>query len=85
MKKVVQVVETGKSVWEALMGKRVLLMANYFYEGDLVGVNDDSVLLENPIIVYSANDFQKYSDSAKLPCKELYVLKSQVEAFFEKG
>ena len=55
MKKLVEVSDEGL---EGLIGERVtLLCVNYFYTGDLVGVNDTCVLLENPAIVYETGDW----------------------------
>jgi hypothetical protein len=68
----------------ALLGKNVLLMcANYFYSGKLIGVNDTCVKLEDPSIVYdtgSANQGTK-QDAEKMAVREWYVSRAAIESF----
>ena len=67
----------------ALIGQRVLILcANYFYEGDLVGVNDDCVLLEDVGIVYLTGPWNEkaWQDRQQLP-GEHYVMKQSIESF----
>jgi len=69
----------------ALLGKRVLLMClNYFYEGDLVGVNDTCVLLEDAGIVYETGKWSEksWADRQQLPGPH-YVQISAIESFCE--
>jgi hypothetical protein len=81
MKKIVEEIE-GEGL-EKLLGQKVLLMcANYFYTGTLIGVNDTCVLIKDASIVYETGpwtdklykDFQKISD-------EWYVQRSFIESF----
>ena len=84
MKKLVSVAEVEGEGLIALMGERVLLLcANYFYEGKLVGVNDTCVLLEDASIVYETGAWNKkgYGDQQKLPGKAWYVKISAIESF----
>ncbi len=68
----------------ALMGERVLLMcANYFYTGILIGVNDSFVELEDPAIVYETGQWsnKEFKDEQPLHCKTFYVQTRAIEAF----
>lgn len=68
----------------SLLGKRVLLMcAGYFYEGELIGVNDSCVKLKDPGIVYETGPFSesKYKDLQKLHVDEWYVSTNLIESF----
>ena len=85
MKKIVTVSEVEGEGFVALLGKRVTLFCmNYIYTGDLVGVNDTCVLLENPAIVYETGPFntKEWKDAQKLP-NNLYVQMAAVESFGE--
>lgn len=69
---------------EKLLGERVLLLcANYFYSGKLIGVNDDCVLLEDPAIVYETGAWteKKLTDEQPLYSKTWYVQRSFIESF----
>lgn len=84
MKKLVEVREVGGEGLMALMGQRVLLMcANYFYCGKLVGVNADFVQLEDPSIVYETGkwDSGNYTDCQRLHAKLWYVKTAAIESF----
>ena len=84
MKKLVTTTEVEGEGLLALMGERVLLMcANYFYTGKLVGVNADFVQLEDPAIVYETGPWTsaKYQDEQKLHTKVFYVRTPAIEAF----
>ena len=81
MKKIVEVDEKGL---ESLLGERVLLMcANYFYTGKLVGVNSTFVVLEEPAIVYETGEFytKNFKDEQKLHVKVWYVQTQAIESF----
>ena len=81
MKKIVEVDEKGL---ESLIGERVLLMcANYFYSGRLIGVNSTFVLLEDPAIVYETGPFndKKFKDEQPLHVKLWYVQTAAIESF----
>jgi hypothetical protein len=67
----------------SLIGKRVTLFCmNYIYTGDLNGVNDVQVKLDNPAIVYETGDFKSstWKDVQSLPAS-IYVRLSAVEAY----
>ena len=84
MKKLVSVTEVEGAGLESLLGERVLLMcANYFYTGKLVGVNESCVELEDPAIVYQTGEWSAnaYSDEQKLHTKTFYVSTAAIEAF----
>jgi hypothetical protein len=84
MKKLVTVEEVQGEGLEALMGENVLLMcANYFYTGKLVGVNTDFVKLEKPSIVYETGAWSTdgYQDSQRLNADEWYVTRSAIESY----
>ena len=83
MKRIVEEVSGEGLV--ALLGKRVTFFClNYIYTGDLVGVNDTDVLLENPAIVYETGAFDKptWTDAQNLP-HDLYVRVSAIESYGE--
>lgn len=84
MKKLVSVQEVEGEGLTALLGEKVLLMcANYFYTGKLVGVNADCVLLEEPSIVYLTGTWsdKTYADTQKLHAKQWYVATQMIESF----
>jgi len=84
MKKLVSVTEVEGAGLEALLGERVLLMcANYFYTGKLVGVNESCVELEDPAIVYETGQWtaKTYQDEQKLHVKTWYVQTAAIESF----
>jgi hypothetical protein len=69
-----------------LAGKNVLLLcANYFYTGKLMGINDTCVLLEDASIVYETGDWlaKEFKDAQKLP-KPIYVQTASIESFMER-
>jgi hypothetical protein len=83
MKKLVKVEEVEAAGLMGLLGKRVTLFClNYFYTGDLVGVNDNFVLLENAAIVYETGPFSEktWKDAQALP-QPVYVMLRCVESF----
>ena len=84
MKKPVQLIEDDNEGLVLLMNEKVTLMClNYFYTGELVGVNDTCVKLKNPSIVYSTGDWsdKDWSDVQKLPTDTLYVQTQSIESF----
>jgi len=84
MKKLVSVTEVEGAGLESLLGERVLLLcANYFYTGKLVGVNETCVELEDPAIVYETGQWstKAYQDEQKLHTKTFYVSTASIEAF----
>jgi len=85
MKKLVKVEEVEQEGLIGLMGKRVTLYClNYIYTGDLVGVNDKYVKLENAGIVYNTGSHgdKDWEDYQKLP-NDWYVQNSAIESFGE--
>ena len=83
MKKLVNVQEVEGEGLIALLGERVILFCmNYFYAGTLVGVNTDTVLLEDGGVVYETGAFsdKAWKDLQKIP-GPLYVRVSAIEAF----
>ena len=83
MKKII-IEESGEGLLK-LLGKRVTLFcANYIYTGDLVGVNDTCVLLNNAGIVYETGSFNdsNWKDMQKLP-HDWYVSTISIESFGE--
>lgn len=84
MKKLVSVTEVDGEGLLSLLGEKVLLLcANYFYTGKLIGVNETCVQLESPEIVYQTGDWKaaKYADAQSLNMKTLYVQVGAIEAF----
>ena len=80
MRKLIEVTDEGL---EGLLGETVTLFCmNYFYTGELVGVNDSCVKLDNPKIVYETGEWSSkdWSDAQSLP-NSLYVQVSSIEAF----
>ena len=66
-----------------LLGKRVTLFCGvYIYTGNLVGVNDTCVKLEDAGIVYETGAFTdtKWKDCQKLP-NDWYVSRGAIESF----
>ena len=83
MKKLVSVQEVENEGFMALIGQRVTIFCmNYIYTGDLVGVNDTCVLLDNPAIVYETGAFsaENWKDAQKLP-NSLYIQMGAIESF----
>ena len=80
MKKIVEVSDEGL---EGLLGETVTLFCmNYFYTGELVGVNTSCVRLDNPRIIYETGEWSNkdWSDAQSLP-GSLYVQISAIESF----
>ena len=85
MKKLVAVQDVDNEGFMALIGKRITCFCmNYIYTGDLTGVNDTCILLENPSIVYETGSFdtKTWKDAQKLP-NSLYLQTTAIEAFGE--
>jgi hypothetical protein len=83
MKKIMNVAEVDGEGLLALLGERVTLFClNYIYTGNLVGVNDACVLLENAGIVYETGPFddKDWKDYQRLP-GPWYVQTSAIESF----
>ncbi len=83
MKKLIKVEEVENEGLMGLMGQRVTLFCQiYIYTGDLVGINDDFLKLENAGIVYDTGKFtdKEWKDYQSLP-HNTYVMKNAVESF----
>ena len=84
MKVIREAVEVKDEGLEALMGQEVLVMcANYFYAGRLVGVNATCIKLAEPKIVYETGAFSSkgYTDAQALPTPHWYVQVALIESF----
>lgn len=69
MKKLVQVQEVEGQGLEALLGQKVTFFCmNYFYCGELIGVNEHDILLKNAYLVYETGSFTEsgFKDAQKL-------------------
>jgi len=85
-KPMAEVIEVPDEGLVSLLGRAVLLMcANYFYTGKLVGVNDTCVELEDPAIVYETGTWDKdeWADAQKLRAKVWYVQVTSIESYGE--
>jgi hypothetical protein len=83
MKKIVSVQEVDGEGLVGLMGQRVTLFcANYIYTGNLTGVNDTCVLLEDAGIVYETGSFSEknWKDYQRVADK-IYVTTQSIEMF----
>ena len=83
MKKIVSVQEVDGEGLVGLMGQRVTLFcANYIYTGNLTGVNDTCVLLEDAGIVYETGSFteKNWKDYQRVANK-IYVTTHSIEMF----
>ena len=83
MKKIVSVQEVDGEGLVGLMGQRVTLFcANYIYTGNLTGVNDTCVLLEDAGIVYETGSFteKNWKDYQRVADK-IYVTTQSIEMF----
>jgi hypothetical protein len=68
----------------SLLGESVLLMcANYFYTGTLVGVNETCVKIDNPSIVYNTGEWSadSWADVQRMNVGTLYVQIAAIESF----
>lgn len=87
MKTIKVIEEKENEGFVSLLGKRaVFYCLNYIYAGDVVGVNDTYVKLENAYIVYETGDHsaKEWKDAQKLPSPR-YVMVSAIESFEETG
>lgn len=83
MKKLQTVIEVEGEGLLALIGQRITLFcANYIYTGNLAGVNESCVLLEDAAIVYDTGTFENktWSNAQKLP-NNWYVQTGAIESF----
>lgn len=83
MKKLVTIEEDDAEGFMALIGKRITVFcANYIYSGNLVGVNDTCIKLDDACIVYETGPFntKEWKDSSKFP-ESLYIQTNAIESF----
>ena len=81
MKKIMQEVEGEGLV--GLLGQRVTFWClNYIYTGDLVGVNDECIRLDNAAVVYETGPLNEatWQDAQSLP-HPCYVMTRTIESF----
>lgn len=72
----------------SLLGKRVTFFcANYIYAGDLVGVNETCVEIENPSIVYETGglDREKNENEQSLCTPTWFIQMGLIESFGYRG
>jgi len=82
MKRIIETTENQGL--DGLLGENVLLLcANYFYTGKLVGVNDTCVELENPSIVYETGPWTEstFKDIQRLHVTTFFVQRGAIESF----
>jgi len=68
----------------SLLGEKVTIFTNgYFYNGELVGVNDTCVKLKEPSIIYETGSFSDsiYRDIQSLNKEFWYVAIPAIESF----
>lgn len=68
MKRIVE--DTSDCGFEAMLGEKICLFCGvYIYTGKLVGVNNDHLELEGPMIVYETGELNRgeWKDSQYLP------------------
>ena len=85
MKVIKQIEVDNEEGFMALIGKRITCFcAVYIYTGDLVGVNDTCIKLENPAIVYETGAFteKKWKYAQALP-NTIYLQTAMIESFGE--
>jgi hypothetical protein len=83
MKKLISVTEVENEGLEGLLGEAVLLLcANYFYAGTLVGVNEKYVKLDAAYLVYETGEWsaKTWKDAQALGDAH-YVMQSAIESF----
>ena len=83
MKKLVSVTEVEGEGLLGLMGERITVWCmNYIYTGQLTGVNEECIKLEDAAIVYETGAFtdKGWKDCQALP-KPCYVMKTAIESF----
>lgn len=81
-----RIIETDEqSGFEAALGKQVFLVCNYFYVGQLVGVDETHIELEFASIVYETGPWSDigWQDAQLLPFQKLRVMKQSIESWGE--
>jgi hypothetical protein len=82
MKRIIE--ESTVTGLDAMLGEKVLLLCgNYFYAGNLTGVNKTQVELTDASIVYETGDWsaKQWKDAQKLGSGPLYVRIQWIESY----
>ena len=82
MKRIIETTEAN--AFESLLGEDVLIFClNYIYTGKLVAVNETTLSLSSPKIVYETGSFseKEYKDAQPLQCDTWHILLSSIESF----
>lgn len=85
MKKLVEIQEC-EGAFEQLLGKTVTLFCGcYFYNGKLIGINDENVCLKDAAVIYETGSYSnaEWKDKQSMCVEELFVQKAAIEAFAE--
>lgn len=85
MKVAVQLTEVEREGLLALIGKKVLVMCmNYFYAGELIGVNETCIKLKDcfQVMETGTHSDTKFKDAQKIG-DEWYIQTSSIESFGE--
>lgn len=79
-----EVIESEEGTLKSFLGKKILLMcANYFYTGTLLGVNETCVLLgDDAALVYDAGkpNADKFADVVPFGCQHSVQI-AAIESF----
>ena len=84
MKKRAELIEVENEGLIALIGEMVLVICNnYFYFGELEGVNESCIKLKNPYKVFETGPYNetKFKDAQKLPVEGWYIQIEHIESF----
>lgn len=81
MKKIVETTNEPVGL-ESLLGEKVRLMcANYFYSGELIGVNTTFVLLKGAKIIYDTDTKGVPTTIGTFPSDQWFVQVAAIESF----
>jgi len=83
MKVITRIEENKEKGFMDLIGQRITVFcAIYIYTGDLVGMNDTTIKLDNPAIVFETGHFKEpqWKDAQSLP-NALYIQTAMIESF----
>lgn len=86
MKKLKEVVEVSDEGFVSLLGKKVVIICNnYFYYGELVGVNETCIQLKEPYKVFETGPYNEktFKDAQRLPIDFWFVQLAHIESFGE--
>lgn len=79
-----KIIDTADGGMESLLGEVITVFCcRYIYTGTLVGVDDISIQLKNPKIVYETGPFTspEWKDAQALPKPDIYIMLSSIECF----